>query len=96
MTSLNVAEAKARLSELLGRVAHGGESILITRRGKPMAKLVPPHTEARKHLAEVEGWLDDDDPFFDTMEAVVEERLRHPPRVLGASGNPFGRGDGEE
>ncbi len=41
MTSLNVAEAKKRLSDLLGRVAEGGETILITRRGKPMAKLVP-------------------------------------------------------
>ncbi len=41
MTSLNVAEAKKRLSDLLGRVAETGETILITRRGKPMAKLVP-------------------------------------------------------
>ncbi len=41
MTSLNVAEAKRRFSDLLGRVADGGETILITRRGKPMAKLVP-------------------------------------------------------
>jgi prevent-host-death family protein len=42
MTSLNVAEAKKQFSDLLGRVAYGGETILITRRGKPMAKLVPP------------------------------------------------------
>ncbi len=41
MTSLNVAEAKKRFSDLLGRVAFGGETFLITRRGKPMAKLVP-------------------------------------------------------
>ncbi len=41
MTSLNVAEAKKRFSDLLGRVAFGGETILITRRGNPMAKLVP-------------------------------------------------------
>lgn len=41
MTSLNVAEAKKHFSDLLGRVAYGGEIILITRRGKPMAKLVP-------------------------------------------------------
>ena len=41
MTSLNVAEAKKRFSDLLGRVAYGGETILITRRGKPMAKMVP-------------------------------------------------------
>jgi len=41
MTSLNVAEAKKQFSDLLGRVAYGGETIVITRRGKPMAKLVP-------------------------------------------------------
>jgi prevent-host-death family protein len=44
MTSVNVAEAKKQFSDLLGRVAYGGETILITRRGKPMAKLVPPDT----------------------------------------------------
>ena len=44
MTSLNVAEAKKQFSDLLGRVAYGGETIVITRRGKPMAKLVPPDT----------------------------------------------------
>jgi len=44
MTSVNVAEAKKQFSDLLGRVAYGGETILITRRGKPMAKLVPPET----------------------------------------------------
>lgn len=33
-------EAKNRLSELLDRVEHGDE-VTITRRGKPVAKLVP-------------------------------------------------------
>ena len=40
MESVNVAEAKRRLSDLLGRVAYSGESVLITRRGRPMARLV--------------------------------------------------------
>lgn len=40
-TRVNVAEAKQHLSDLLGRVAYGKETITITRRGKPMAKLVP-------------------------------------------------------
>ncbi len=34
------AEVKARLSELLGRVRHGRERVIITRRGKPVAALV--------------------------------------------------------
>jgi prevent-host-death family protein len=38
---LSTAEARARLSETLGRVAYGGERVLIGKRGKPMAALVP-------------------------------------------------------
>ena len=38
MDTFGLAEAKARLSELLDRV-EAGESIEITRRGKPVARL---------------------------------------------------------
>ena len=79
MSSLNVAEAKAKFSELLGRVAHGGETIVITRRGKPMAKLVPLDSPNPPHIADVQGWLDDDDPFFETMDSIVSDRSRHLP-----------------
>jgi prevent-host-death family protein len=34
------AEVKARLSEFLGRVRHGGERIIISRRGKPIAAII--------------------------------------------------------
>lgn len=37
---VNVAEAKARLPELLERAAHG-EEIVLARNGKPRARLVP-------------------------------------------------------
>lgn len=40
MQSYNVAEAKSHLSEILERVAEG-EEVLLTRRGKPLARLVP-------------------------------------------------------
>jgi prevent-host-death family protein len=39
-TQFNVAEAKAKLSELLDR-ALGGEEIVIARAGEPLAKLTP-------------------------------------------------------
>jgi prevent-host-death family protein len=39
MTSVSVAEAKNRLSELLVRV-EAGEEISVTRRGRPVARLV--------------------------------------------------------
>jgi prevent-host-death family protein len=40
MDEIGAFEAKNKLSALLERVEHG-EEILITRRGKPIAKLVP-------------------------------------------------------
>lgn len=45
MPSYNVAQAKTHLSEILARVAEG-EEILLTRRGKPIARLVPARSEA--------------------------------------------------
>ena len=39
--TVNIAEAKKYFSEILGRVAYGKKHILITKRGKPMARLVP-------------------------------------------------------
>jgi prevent-host-death family protein len=41
MATVGVFEAKNRLSELLERAANG-EEITITRRGEPVARLVPP------------------------------------------------------
>lgn len=38
---IGVFEAKTRLSELVEQIARGGESVLITKRGKPAARLVP-------------------------------------------------------
>ena len=40
MAAVNLADAKAHLSELVSK-AEGGVETIITRRGKPVAKLVP-------------------------------------------------------
>jgi len=40
MSAVTVAEAKAHLSELVERAARG-ETICVTRRGKPVAKIAP-------------------------------------------------------
>ena len=84
VTSLNVAEAKKHFSDLLGRVAYGGETIVITRHGRPVAKLAP-LSAAEPHLAEVRGWLEDDDPFFAEVDQIVAARSRHVARVLRKS-----------
>jgi prevent-host-death family protein len=36
----SIAEARADLSELVNRVAHGGERVLLTSRGRPKAALI--------------------------------------------------------
>jgi prevent-host-death family protein len=78
----SVAEAKKHFSELLSRVADGRERITIAKRGKPLAMLVPPAAEAGSdHLAKVEGWLEDSDPFFKIMNQVVKNRQKHFPRI---------------
>lgn len=47
MTSINLADAKARLSELIDR-AQRGEEIEITRRGKPVVRLAPVTPEKKR------------------------------------------------
>ncbi len=83
MTKRSVAEAKEQFSDLLGRVVQDGETILITRGGRPVAKLVPATVEpVPEHLAEVKGWLDEDDPFFAAIDEIVEARFQHQPRSV--------------
>jgi prevent-host-death family protein len=79
---VSVADAKKHLSELLGRVAYGGERIIISKRGKPMAVMIPPNeASAEQNLSEVEGWLQPDDAFFETIDQIVQDRASHTPRV---------------
>ena len=76
MDTLNLYEAKTKLSELVERAA-AGEEIIIAKAGKPMAKLVPiqRRTEPRKlGLLEGQVWMADnfDDPLPDDMLDAFE------------------------
>ena len=46
MTTVSLAEAKARLSTILDRV-EAGETFVITRHGKPIAQVSPAATETK-------------------------------------------------
>jgi prevent-host-death family protein len=48
MDTISLAEAKARLSELVARASEG-ETVQITRRGKPVAQITP-ITKPRKPI----------------------------------------------
>jgi prevent-host-death family protein len=52
MTSVGTFEAKTHLTRLLDRVAKG-ERILITKRGQPVAMLVPPEAGQERDTARV-------------------------------------------
>ncbi|HET6469984.1 MAG TPA: type II toxin-antitoxin system prevent-host-death family antitoxin [Geminicoccaceae bacterium] len=51
MLEVGTYEAKARLSELLERVA-AGETVVITRHGRPVARLVPEAEARRRRVQE--------------------------------------------
>jgi prevent-host-death family protein len=56
---VNVYEAKTTLSKLLARVENGGE-VIITRSGRPVARLVRLRPDARARLLGVDagrGWI---------------------------------------
>ncbi|MCP5365595.1 MAG: type II toxin-antitoxin system Phd/YefM family antitoxin [Hyphomicrobiales bacterium] len=51
MITVGAFEAKTHLSALLDRVARG-EQVLITKHGKPVARLIPEHIADRAQLDE--------------------------------------------
>jgi len=55
---INIAEAKAKLSELLNR-ALAGEEIVIARAGKPLARLVPLEGRKPRKKGAWRGWASD-------------------------------------
>jgi prevent-host-death family protein len=70
----------------LGRVAYRGERITISKRGKPMAVLVPAaEVHGQKGTKEIRGWLEASDPFFKVIDQIVSDREKHLPRILKPS-----------
>lgn len=76
MESYSIADAKARLSELIDR-AEAGEAVSITRRGKPVARLVA--EEKPRQLIDVEAMRRAralTTPYIDPDGLSFVERLR--------------------
>jgi prevent-host-death family protein len=63
----NIAEAKAKLSELLDR-ALAGEEIVIARSGTALAKLTPLKRKARQGRGVWRHWKIPDDVFLEPMD----------------------------
>lgn len=69
MTSVSIHEAKTHLSRLIERVL-GGEEVVITRRNRVVARIVPAQT-ARKRplLGALKGQFGFDERVFDLLPA---------------------------
>jgi prevent-host-death family protein len=93
---INIAEAKAKLSELLDR-ALAGEDIDIARAGQPLARLVPVAELMRRKPGAWRHWkvppellLEPMDPEdLDAAEGKIHRRVRHHPAAVGSSVRPM-------
>jgi prevent-host-death family protein len=75
MSTVNIHDAKTHLSRLVERAA-SGETVIIAKAGKPMAKLVPleqPAAKARRRLGFLEGQIKVPDDFDRMMEDEIAE-----------------------
>ena len=83
MEIVPITRAKARLSEIVARLIHRKEAVLITRKRQPVAAIVPYEEWASKQaskqvgLAAAAGALADFDADIDKMiEAVYSARAK--------------------
>jgi prevent-host-death family protein len=81
-STLGVAEAKRRFSELIGRVG-SGERFVVSRRGRPAVVLAPPTPEALQPaagepigLAAVAGALAGWEDLDETVQEIYAARRR--------------------
>lgn len=65
-TKVGAYEAKTKFSELIAR-AEKGESFIVTKNGRPVAKISPPQEHDRQKAQEAAAW--------------IREHLRKGPRV---------------
>jgi prevent-host-death family protein len=70
--TVNIAEAKAKLSALIDRAA-AGEEIVLSRSGRPIARLMPLEEQMPRRPGVRRHWKIPDDLFLEPMD---EEDLR--------------------
>jgi prevent-host-death family protein len=85
---MNIAEAKAKLSELVAK-AEAGEEVLLARGGKPVARLMPVARGSQPkrlpglwaHLGPIDPnlFLEPDPALIEAAEAADEDYLYLPP-----------------
>lgn len=71
-TKVNIAEAKAKLSELIERALAPGQTVVICKNGKPLVELKPVAPRQRRQLGQFTFLKPPPDDFFDPLS---EEEL---------------------
>src|SRR6185437_4022074 len=74
MAHIGAFEAKTHLSELLDRV-EAGEELVIARRGRPVAKLVPISDTRQQRASVAVAWCFEDEAT-DEMDALLDRAQR--------------------
>ena len=75
MEKVQLFEAKARLSELVDR-AEAGREIVITRRGRAVARIVPARPGGRRREVERDTIVDEIEAFAKTVKVKRRFNLR--------------------
>ena len=75
---MGLFDAKTRLSELVEQVANGGDDILITRRGKAVARLVPidESSEVERSLALLSAARESSKAGSGSLRELIDEGRR--------------------
>lgn len=75
MKTVNIHEAKTHLSRLLEGVGQG-ESFIIAKAGKPVAKVVPILEKPPQRIGFLKGKLEVPDDFFDpSLDQEIQDML---------------------
>jgi prevent-host-death family protein len=74
--TVSIGEVKRDISELVNRVAYGGERIVLTSRGKPKAVLVSLEDYERLQATEDQSELERWQAWLRKAEALSQEILR--------------------
>lgn len=81
---VTVAQAKARLPELLRRIELTGERIVIIRRSKPIAQIIPVAEETAQPkedwITTAWGLLADAPEVSEAIDEIYRNRQNHTPR----------------
>ena len=70
-TTVGALEARTHWSELLEMV-HQGKEVIITKRGKPIAKLIPVRQDGARMKAEMETLLREFDQIRDRVQGKID------------------------